>query len=433
MVSIAVEKPKKKTYKNDPVYWIKRGFSEQEAKVLSVQNTLPVKKLFKSNPLYWKLKGFSDKDSEEQAIKFKGTSCRGNYKFYLSRGIASTVSEAKELAKTWASTRSSLSKSYLLAKFKNENEYIKYKQKLAAKALSGNRVTDISYWIKKGFSEEEAKNQITLFKKEHSPRRIELWIMRGFSIEEARKKVSSIQSKTSKQSFINRYGEHEGLKRYFLYIAKVKSVSKYCTIQGQEILQRKATLQNKMRLTYWKNLGFSDLEAEKLRMQYIKIKNRFFVDFWIDKGYTEEEARNQILDDRRNTRAKVASTQNSRFGKSKMEIKVGEALLEQGLKLSSFQPCVKDPERNKLYFPDFFIETLDCYLEFFGDYWHRNPIQFSDPASIKIQENDMLRLQRIEEISKKKVIVLWEDELYKNGYNNLRNAIERKLRGTNEN
>jgi len=88
----------------------------------------------------------------------------------------------------------------------------------------------ISFWIKKGLSEEEAKQKITEhqsnsakmvdFEKRILPSNIEYWIERGFSEEDSKLKVSESQRTFSKEKCIEKYGEEEGIKIFTEKIEK---------------------------------------------------------------------------------------------------------------------------------------------------------------------------------------------------------------------
>lgn len=85
------------------------------------------------------------------------------------------------------------------------------------------------FWIKKGFSEEEAIQKVKKFQTEQSQKsaivkknmvdgstsQYMYWVNRkGYTVEEAKQKVSERQKTFSKEKCIEKYGEEEGLKRW---------------------------------------------------------------------------------------------------------------------------------------------------------------------------------------------------------------------------
>ena len=75
-----------------------------------------------------------------------------------------------------------------------------------------NTIYHIEYWLKKGFSDSEAKILIEKSKKETSWRCVEFWLKRGVSKEDALKEISKKQSEISikrdrTKKIINPYDE----------------------------------------------------------------------------------------------------------------------------------------------------------------------------------------------------------------------------------
>lgn len=145
-------------------YWITRGYTEEEAKI---------------------------KISEEQSKRSKNIT----KKYLLERG------------KRW-------SKKYLLEQGKSEEEinlFIRQKSHFCQE-----------YWIKRGYTEEEAINKIKEIqsknskKSSHDRKTIilckEYWINKGYTEEEAILKIRDRQKTFSKEKCINKYGYEEGIK-----------------------------------------------------------------------------------------------------------------------------------------------------------------------------------------------------------------------------
>lgn len=180
--------------------------------------------------------------------------------------------------------------------------------------------TKIDFWIKKGYTEQEAKNIIGENQKKASsfvdyekrvlPSNIEYWTDKGFSYVEARKKVKERQTTFSLEICIKKFGEDLGLKRWierqekWLKNYKKKNYSKV----SQEL--------------FWELYNLLDVE-------YKKEKSIFFATLNKETGEKDIENRNN----------------------------------EFRLKL------------NKSYIlPDFFVLEDKKIIEFDGTYYHRiNP------------------------------------------------------------
>ena len=71
---------------------------------------------------------------------------------------------------------------------------------------------------------------------------------------------------------------------------------------------------------------------------------------------------------------------------------------------------------NKTYVPDFFIKDKKIIIECYGDYWHCNPLIFSEQSKIfrkisakQIWEKDRLRKENFEKEGYR-FISIWESE-----------------------
>lgn len=154
----------------------------------------------------------------------------------------------------------------------SEEAINKIKASAIANASKNVSPFSITYWTNKGYTEEEAKYQISI----RRPNNILYWINKGYAEEEAKIKLTEFMRKNSisKKYLIKKYGKEEGLKRY------------------NEIW-------NEDRKT---------------------IKNNTNIKYWINKGYTEEEARKKLID------------RQATFSKKKLETKYNKDIANQKLK-----------------------------------------------------------------------------------------------------
>lgn len=73
------------------------------------------------------------------------------------------------------------------------------------------------------------------------------------------------------------------------------------------------------------------------------------------------------------------------------------------------------------YFVDYYDETLNIVVEFYGDYWHGNPLYFSENQklynNLTVKEKwqmDADRIKFIENYLDTKVYIIWETDYRKN-------------------
>lgn len=117
-------------------------------------------------------------------------------------------------------------------------------------------------------------------------------------------------------------------------------------------------------------------------------------------------------------------------GKSKVEIEFGKLLIEKlgSDRVDSNNPKIKIAEKRWLN-PDFIVDDK-IVIEFYGDYWHGNPLLYSSEDIVsncyKASEIWELDNKRIEEIKSAgyTVYIIWEYDWKKNKFSTLENLIK---------
>jgi hypothetical protein len=82
----------------------------------------------------------------------------------------------------------------------------------------------VSFWVRKGYTEEEAKKKISElqsyaskfvdYKNKPTPNKLDYWVKKGYTEEEAKKMRYNRQHTFSLKKCIEKYGEEEGKKRF---------------------------------------------------------------------------------------------------------------------------------------------------------------------------------------------------------------------------
>ena len=177
-------------------------------------------------------------------------------KYWISRGWADD--DAIKLTKLNPRDKERLSSPMTLAHWLtkiNPSTSQFYTEDEASFKIKSHRKLNIEYWINRGYSQEEAKIKVSQYQKENGNKfseknkkfpekysdrtwtQINYWINLGYSQEEATQIISTSQDKTSIASFVNRYGEDEGKKKYATFIKKLSygsSVEYYINKYGKE-------------------------------------------------------------------------------------------------------------------------------------------------------------------------------------------------------
>jgi len=171
-------------------YFVERGWSEADALIELKKRNKEVKKRNRLCEEYWIKKGFSKNEALEK------------------------ISESQKNSAKCVKVFHGKSKKMLREKGYTEEEI--YNICLTP--------TNIKFWMNKGFSEKDAKQKVidnqknavkfVDFDKRLLPSNFEYWVKKGFSEEEAKKKVSENQITFSLEKCIKKYGEEQGKIRF---------------------------------------------------------------------------------------------------------------------------------------------------------------------------------------------------------------------------
>ncbi len=165
-------------------------------------------------------RGF-DEDFINKHIKENNKLC---IEYWLKKGYSEN--EGKEKISTIQSERGK--KVACKNKIVNK-EYIESLGLDCNKFFKERSIWCVEYWLKKGYSENDAKNKISKYQtelgkrnasksksdhKKNSVRCIEYWLKKGYSENDAKEKVAKIQRTFTIEKCIEKYGEIEGLKKW---------------------------------------------------------------------------------------------------------------------------------------------------------------------------------------------------------------------------
>lgn len=290
------------------------------------------------------------------------TKSRKTKQYWISRGWSYDEAYIKSKENKQKNTKSVYSREFWLERI-NPTTGINYTINEADFERNSRRPIRKEYWIKKGYTDQEAQT-LALESKNHnnklgaksssaskvrnitSKRCTEYYTVRGYSVEEAKILVSEGQKYFSKEICIKKYGEDQGLKVW----------------------------QN--RQNRWQNTLAAKSDEEKSRINRLKLS----------KGITVSKAEKTILEQIKN----VFPTVKHQFSLS-------------------------DASNKKQYVYDINVDKK--IIEYHGDFWHSNPSKYSwdftNPRT-KLKAIDKWAMDAVKikyaESQGYQVLVVWESD-----------------------
>jgi very-short-patch-repair endonuclease len=247
----------------------------------------------------------------------------------------------------------------------------------------------VGYWLNNGYTLEEAKSQVRAIQQArgleaakkikgtscYTVRSVEYWLNNGYTLEEARAKVKLIQTTNGIEFYKNKYSDN--------YKQKFDE-----------------------RIAEWKK---SLLENND--MNFINLKKSHSIKGGLARGLTLDEA-------------SVIRDKNIRHMKSirRLPSKISQKMCSMLFDKIGGKCYYESKNYEKLisgYRVDFYHYETDTVIEFYGDFFHRNPKMFESTHiafSITAKERWEYDKHRISAIRKKvsNVIIVWESDFRKN-------------------
>jgi hypothetical protein len=253
------------------------------------------------------------------------------------------------------------------------------------------------------YGETEGLNKYNIFKeksliplskvdrsKVKNARKLEYWIEKCGDVETAKRELSKFQNNSSLDKFIGKYGDVEGKERYLESCRKrinnlESFIRRYGFVDGSEKYE---SYINKL-----KQVRSSEYIKNKHGVAYyeelIKKKTNNFGDRYSKIGL---EFCLGVVKKLNNEHEKVY------YGKNEYVFYV-------------------DNKNFKLISPDLYIKDINVVVEFYGDFWHRNPEKYEtidDEFKVGIWEHDKNRVNILREKFGCQVIIVWEGDYINN-------------------
>ena len=275
----------------------------------------------------------------------------------------------------------------------------------------------IEFWIEKGFTEEDAKNEIKknqskLGKKANIAKKnisnyfentqIGYWLKKGYSEEESKIKVSERQATFSLDKCIEKYGKEEGTK-----------IWQERQIKWQETLEDKPQEEiDKINRSKGKTF---DYFVDKYGLKYAE-------DLWKKKIDAFYKGINNI--------SSVSKISTKFFDLIDLE---GNLKINREFKIS----MPYSDKKYSLYSVDGVYDNKG--IEFYGDFWHANPKKYKPNwvnirtklTAQEIWEKDEKRFKHLEK-NLYKLKIVWESEFIENPKKVIEECLQFLLKENNE-
>ena len=191
---------KNNKWSNDE-YWVERGWSSDVIQDLKNEKLKELKTRNRLSPEYYLKQGYTEEEAKSKISKIQKENSK-------NRDHSNNKGKNKEYLKTFGYSEEEIER------------------------ICNVGVYTINYYLKQGYTEEEAKSKISKIQKENSkkktikiksnpdvfkntyPNQIGYWTSQGYSEEESTKRVSDYQRRFSLSLCLEKYGEEKGIETF---------------------------------------------------------------------------------------------------------------------------------------------------------------------------------------------------------------------------
>jgi hypothetical protein len=258
-------------------------------------------------------------------IKFKKDYCtKCNHYInvgYLEKAILRKINEEKEIKE--ASTKFKNIVSTNNPTYRKFWEERGFDEKRIERELKIRSKRSLEYWLDRGYSEEEAKENHINYNKRNSPEQILYWLDRGYSEKEATQKQKEsiekriISSKNAYSHINNILRREYWLDRGYSEEEAIENIKKEQKRRFKHLSKKDYTDISKTRyenIKKDKNRYNNWIEKSKVAGKKNIYNSPIFIEYWLKKGFSIEESKKKVFD------AKFISREGNSLS-SKIEIK----------------------------------------------------------------------------------------------------------------
>jgi hypothetical protein len=267
------------------------------------------------------------------------------------------------------------------------------------KVINGSPFS-FKYWVKRGFSQVEAKQKVKEFKPSH----YEYWMKIGFTKNEAKEKILN-HLMNNKNSFIEKYGEEKG------------------TLKWSERKLNDGKYNSRRSIHYWIKRGFSQEEAKvKVSESQITFSKEICI-----KKYGKEKGLKMFSERQKKWSDSLINNGNLKMGYSKISQELFYKLLEsynfedkKNIKFATHNGEYKlEKENGGYWFYDFTDLKNKKIIEYNGDMFHGNPKKYNKNESPHPFDKTILAEDMWKKDAKKNnvvkengfdILIIWDSE-----------------------
>lgn len=232
-----------------------------------------------------------------------------------------------------------------------------------------------------------------------TPRQLDYWIKKCDNVDDAKLELQKFQNNASLSYMIKKYGEVDGKEKYI-----------------ETNKKRATTIENMVKL-------------------YGEIEGKEKYDNWIKSN--------------KNPKEKYIT----KYGKILGEQKYNELIISKTKRINNYsniglefcQNIVDKINYNKIYYgdneymfyifednikiisPDLYIKDINLVIEFYGDFWHKNPNKYklTEEFVKETWENDEKRINTLKTKYNCDVIIVWENDYLKDKHKTIEEIIQK--------
>jgi len=239
-----------------------------------------------------------------------------------------------------------------------------------------------------------------------TPRQLEYWIKKcGGDVDNAKQELSKFQNRGSLEYFVRKYGEETGKIIYTeVNVKKTITLKSMITLYGE--------VKGKEKYDNWRrNVKNSN---QNLKKRYIE-KHGEKIGILLYKELIKKRTRqlNRYSNIAIEFCEKIISNLNGKY----KNIYYGD---------NEYKFYVWEDNMNILS-PDLYIKDINLVIEFYGDFWHKNPLLYNDKQEFvkEIWKHDIKRIEKIKTKYNCDVIIIWEYEYNHNKKETINKVIKK--------
>ena len=310
------------------------------------------------------------------------------------------------------------------------------------KNINENKKLLPDVFVKK-YGEEIGSKRYEDYKKSISGRYSVSWWSKKYPQNWKQKRDSWLKSvRISLNDFIRKFGKKEGKKRYDLFRSRCSIKNKDYRIQkfGKEEYENQIDKYNKRKnpVSFDYFLEKYNWDYNKAKLEYRKRQQTISLEKFMEKygGVAGRKRYESVLN---KTLFHFSSTSHS-IPQKVLSDEIRKRCQSDKVVMYDYSnpylfyttKNVRDDINQKVIIPDVYIKPINLAIEFYGDFWHANPLIYKEHDILygkfvrDIWEHDHKKMSFLKDYYKLDIIIVWESDFSINGLEIINN-IEKKI------